>query len=63
MVALHATTPAEATTLLIALGAVRPQMRDLGVLLAGIALVAVLGEGLRRLRLAATDEDGAAGEG
>lgn len=42
--------PAAATAMLIALGGFSLTWRDMGVLAAGILLVALLGEGLRRLR-------------
>ncbi len=43
--------PAAATTLLVALGGFRFTARTLLVVVAGILLIGVLGEGLRRLRL------------
>lgn len=42
--------PAAATALLIALGGFSVTWHDMGVLIAGILIVALLGEGLRRLR-------------
>ena len=43
--------PAQATTLLICVGALDADWRGAGVLAAGIALVALLGEGVRRVKL------------
>ncbi len=49
---LHAShPPASATTLLVALGAFKPEPRTVLVVVIGIVLVSVLGEGLRRVRL------------
>jgi HPP family len=42
--------PAQATTLLVVVGALDADLRGAFVLLAGIALVAVLGEAVRRLK-------------
>ena len=42
--------PAQATTLLVCVGALDADLRGAGVLAAGIALVALLGEGVRRLK-------------
>jgi hypothetical protein len=42
--------PAQATTLLIVVGALDADLRGALVLLCGIALVAVLGEAVRRLK-------------
>ena len=44
--------PAAATALLVSLGGFSLAWRDMGVLTAGILIVALLGEGLRRLRTA-----------
>lgn len=41
--------PAEATTLLVALGALKPDVATVLTVLAGVTLVAVLGEAARRL--------------
>ena len=50
-VPLKASHPAgTATALLIALGAFKVAPKDLGIIAAGVIIVAVLGEGLRRLR-------------
>ncbi len=43
--------PAASTALLIALGAFRTTLHDAGVLVAGVLLIAVLGELVRRVRL------------
>ena len=48
--------PAQATTLLVCVGALDADLRGIGVLAAGIALVAVLGEGVRRLKSSSTRE-------
>ena len=48
--------PAQATTLLVCVGALDADLRGIGVLAAGIALVAVLGEGVRRLRSSSARE-------
>jgi hypothetical protein len=45
--------PAQATTLLIVVGALDADLHGAFVFLAGVALVAMLGEGVRRLKLAA----------
>ena len=45
--------PAQATTLLIVVGALDADLHGAFVFLAGVALVAILGEGVRRLKLAA----------
>ncbi len=42
--------PAAATTLLIALGGFRPTVHDVFTIVVGVLIVAVAGEGLRRLR-------------
>ncbi len=42
--------PAAATTLLIALGGFRPTVHDVIIIVVGVLIVAVAGEGLRRLR-------------
>jgi len=43
--------PAAATTLLISLGGFRPTVHDALTIAAGVLVVAVVGEALRRLRL------------
>ncbi len=48
--------PAAATTLLIALGGFRPTMHDVFTIVVGVLIVAVAGEGLRRLRYEQTVE-------
>jgi hypothetical protein len=42
--------PAAATTLLVALGAFKPTMRDTVAVVSGVLMVAVVGEAFRRLR-------------
>ncbi len=49
---LHAShPPAAATTLLVALGGFRLSIRTMLIVVAGVLLIGLLGEGLRRLRL------------
>jgi len=48
--------PAAATTLLIALGGFRPTVHDVFTIVVGVLIVAVAGEGLRRLRYEQTVE-------
>lgn len=49
---LHAShPPAAATTLLISLGGFRPTVHDVVVIVVGVLVIAVAGEGLRRLRV------------
>ncbi len=49
---LHAShPPASATTLLVALGGFRPTLRDALIVIAGVLIVATIGEFLRRVRL------------
>jgi CBS-domain-containing membrane protein len=50
---LHAShPPASATTLLVALGGFRLDLRTILVVMSGVLLIGVLGEGMRRARLA-----------
>jgi len=48
--------PAAATTLLASLGGFPPTLRSTGTVMAGVLLVALLGEGLRRLRVKQTED-------
>ncbi len=50
--------PAAATTMLIALGVLRPTAADAGAIVVGVAIVGLAGEFLRRLRLRGACGDG-----
>lgn len=47
--------PAESTTLLVALGSIRPELRPIVAVLVGVAVVALLGETARRIALGSGD--------
>lgn len=48
--------PAGSTTLLVALGAFRPTLRDASEIVAGVLIVAAVGDAIRRLRIPPFDE-------